>query len=143
MRTRTASRLVLGFAAAGLAASVYLTIAHYTSPRLLACGSSGLVNCERVTTSQQSTVLGIPVALLGCVFFATMLVLSLPAMWDRPRLRWVRLLGASAGMAFVLWLIYAEIVVIGAICLWCTFVHVCTFGIFVVVLFEGSRPPQP
>ena len=141
MRTRTASRLVLGFAAAGLAASVYLTIAHYTSPRLLACGSSGLVNCERVTTSRQSTALGIPVAVLGCVFFVTTLAISIPSLWDR--MRWVRLLVACVGMAFVVWLVYAEIVVIGSVCLWCTFVHLCTFGIFVVVLFEGSRPPQP
>jgi uncharacterized membrane protein len=141
MRTRTASLVVLGLAAAGLAASIYLTVAHYTSPRLLACGSSGLVNCERVTTSRQSTALGIPVAVLGSVFFATTLAISIPSLWDR--LRWVRLLVASVGMAFVVWLVYAEIAVIGAICLWCTFVHLCTFGIFVIVLFEASRPPQP
>ncbi|HTG47898.1 MAG TPA: vitamin K epoxide reductase family protein [Actinomycetota bacterium] len=143
MRGRTASIIVLAVSAAGLAVSIYLTIAHYTSPRLLACGENGVVNCEKVTTSQQATFVGVPVALLGIGFFAAMFVLSLPAIVDRPGMRAARLILACVGMAFVLWLIYAEIALIGAICLWCTFVHLCTFAIFVAVLVEASRPAVP
>ncbi len=52
-------------AIAGTAVATYLTIAHFTSPKVLACVSTGVVNCERVTTSAQSEVFGVPVALLG------------------------------------------------------------------------------
>jgi len=143
MSSRTASILVLVFAGVGLAVSIYLTIAHYTTPALLACGSNGVVNCERVTTSRQSSILGIPVALLGIVWFLAVLAISLPRVWNRPPFRTARLIVAVVGMAFVLWLIYAELVLIGAICLWCTVAHICAFAIFVVVLYEASRAPQP
>lgn len=143
MSSRVAAFWVMGLAAAGLAAAVYLAVAHYTSPTVLACGSSGIVNCEKVTTSQQSSFIGIPVAVLGVAWFAGMLVISLPRLWNRPALRWARLIGAAAGTAFVLWLIYAEIAVIGSICLWCTVVHACALGISFVIVFEASRAPQP
>ena len=45
---------------------------------------SGAINCEKVTTSPQSYVFGIPVAMLGLVFFVPMLVLCLPAAWRSP-----------------------------------------------------------
>lgn len=126
----------LALAIGGVAVSTYLTIAHYTSPKLLACSSSGTVNCERVTTSAQSTFLGIPVAVLGLVWFVGMTVLCLPAAWrsqDR-RIHLARLLGAIAGVGFALWLVYAELFIIGAICLWCTVAHVLAFALFVFAI---------
>jgi hypothetical protein len=52
-------------ALAGLGVSIYLTIAHFTEAPLAGCSESGLVNCTKVTTSPQSYVFGIPVAVLG------------------------------------------------------------------------------
>lgn len=140
MSSRTASRLVVVFAALGLATSAYLTIAHYTSPGVLACSASGLVNCEQVTTSRESSFLGIPVAVLGAVWFATILLMSTPRRWDVPGLYRARIVWAVVGVAFALWLVYAELVVIGAICLWCSVAHLCALGVFLVVLIEASRP---
>jgi uncharacterized membrane protein len=134
----TVSSLVL--ALAGLAVAGYLTIAHYTSSSILACSSSGLVNCELVTTSAQSRFLGIPVALLGLIWFVAMTALSLPAAWattDR-RVHQTRVLLAVLGIGFVLWLIYAELIIIGAICLWCTVVHVIAFGLFAISVWAYS-----
>ncbi len=42
-------------------------------------------------------------------------------------------------MAFVLWLVYAELFVIDAICLWCTVVHVVAFALFVIVVLVRVR----
>ena len=126
----------LAISLGGVGVSTYLTIAHYTTPKILACSSTGTVNCERVTTSAQSTFLGIPVALLGLVWFVTMTSLCLPAAW-RAEIRLVHLvrLGAAiAGVGFALWLVYAELFIIGAICLWCTVAHVLAFGLFVIAL---------
>ena len=48
----------------------------------LSCpAGGGAINCEKVTTSPQSIVFGIPVAVLGLVYFVAMLVLCLPAAW--------------------------------------------------------------
>ena len=133
---RWVAPVTTALALAGLAVSVYLTIAHYTDPELLVCADSGTVNCSAVTTSAQSTFLGIPVALLGLIWFIGMLALCLPVAWNASS-RYVhlaRFAGALGGIGFVLWLVYAELVIVGAICLWCTVAHVLAFGLFVVVV---------
>ena len=66
---------------AGLGASLYLTIAHYNAKVTLACPETGIVNCAKVTQSPQSTILGVPVALLGLLYFVAIAPLHLPAAW--------------------------------------------------------------
>jgi uncharacterized membrane protein len=112
-------------------------VAHYSSTTTLACPERGLVNCEKVTTSSYSVVFGVPVAVAGLAFFVVMTVLQLPALWARPEpaLRIGRVIVATGGMAFVLWLIYAELFRLDAICLWCTAVHVLVFAVFVTTVF--------
>jgi uncharacterized membrane protein len=54
----------------------------------------------------------------------------------------VRLVLAVAGVLFVLWLVFAELFVIRAICLWCSVMHVLTFALFVLIaLFGVGRAP--
>jgi uncharacterized membrane protein len=92
------------------------------------------VSCELVTTSSESVFLGIPVAVLGLAWFVGMSVLCLPASWrstDR-RVHLLRVVASLLAIAFVLWLIYAELVIIGAICLWCTAAHVLAFALFAI-----------
>jgi uncharacterized membrane protein len=131
--------VAFGLSLAGLAVSAYLTAAHYTSNAILACSSSGTVDCARVTTSAESSVLGVPVAVLGLAWFAAMTLLALPLAWrsGRPWVARTRMLLAIAGMAFVVWLVYAELFRIEAICLWCTVVHVIAFGLFVLIVTQA------
>ena len=140
--------VTLSLCLAGLGTSSYLTYVHYTEPTSLACPDTGIVNCTKVTTSAQSMVGPVPVAVLGIVFFAAMLVLCLPVMW-RMRNRWVeraRLGGVAAGMVMVLYLVGAELISIRAICAWCTVVHVLTFALFLACLAAtlslGEAPPD-
>jgi uncharacterized membrane protein len=124
----------------GLGVSIYLTIAHYDSGVSLVCSDRGLINCAQVTTSPQSIVFGIfPVAVLGLAFYAFMAVVNSPWAWQlrMPAVRWARLGSLIAGMGFVLYLIYAELIQIGAICLWCTSVHVTTFLLFSLIVFNA------
>jgi uncharacterized membrane protein len=37
------------------------------------------------------------------------------------------------GVLFVLWLVAAEILIIGHVCLWCTGVHVVTLALLIVL----------
>ena len=122
----------LGLAVVGLCVSVYLTIEHFTSSSTLACPDTGALNCLKVTTSEQSALVGIPVAVLGLVYFVAMLVASLPASWrsSLPWMRYGRLALAAVGVLFVFYLVFAELFTLDAICLWCTAVHVLAVGLF-------------
>jgi uncharacterized membrane protein len=124
-----------------LAVSIYLTITHYDSSVTLACSDKGVVNCAKVTTSTQSMVFGIfPVAVLGLGFYLFMAAINSPFGWrlDRREVKWLRLGSVIVGMGFVLYLIYAEVIQIGNICLWCTSVHVATFVIFALLVYEAT-----
>lgn len=130
-------------ALAGLGVSIYLSIEHASGSKSLACPDSGLFNCHLVTTSKYSVVAGIPVAYLGLAFFVGMTLLFSPPAWTaRPKLaRWVRLLAVTLGMGMVLYLVWAELYRIHAICLWCTTVHVVTLLLFAItVLAEAGGP---
>ena len=131
--------------AAGLAVATYLTYEHFTSSSTLACSDNGVVNCLKVTTSSYSSVAGVPVAVLGLVFFAVMLVLQLPVMWRRPEpaVRVTRLAWAVVGLCTVLYLLYAELFAIDAICLWCTAVHALALVVFGTTVYATATYPPP
>ncbi|HEX3840183.1 MAG TPA: vitamin K epoxide reductase family protein [Acidimicrobiales bacterium] len=121
----------------GLGVSIYLTITHFDTHITLSCpAGGGIVNCEKVTTSPQSYVFGIPVATLGLAYFLPMIVLSLPKAWrsaDR-RVHLARLALSIVGVGMIIYLVIAELFIIKNICLWCTSVHVLTFVLFVIIV---------
>jgi uncharacterized membrane protein len=126
---------------AGLAVSVYLTIAHYGSPELLVCAENSVVDCATVTSSEQSVLLGIPVAVLGAAFFAFLTMLCLPWAWrsTQPLVGWLRLGAVGVGVLFVVYLTAVEFLLIGKICLWCTVVHVITLALAGVLVSAALR----
>jgi uncharacterized membrane protein len=134
----------LPLALAGLALAGYLTVEHFTASTTLACPNTGVINCQKVTSSAQSTVAGIPVAVLGLVFFAVMMPACLGVAWraGHPTIRWGRALLALAGVGFVFYLVYAELFVLDAICLWCTAVHVITVVLFGAIAW-GTAMVEP
>jgi len=131
---RPTTALVLSLLGFGIA--LYLTIEHYTGNTTISCPVNSTFNCHEVTTSPQSMLFGVPVALLGLVFFAAMVVIDLPVLWRTSLqwLAWLRLAMVVGGMGFVIYLLYAELFTIRAICLWCTGVHIVTFLLFVLVV---------
>jgi uncharacterized membrane protein len=124
----------------GLAISAYLTIVHYSSSVTLACTSNGTINCEKVTSSPQSELLGVPVALWGSVYFVVLIAACLPWAWTSraPAIRIARMVLVVAGVGMVLRLIYAELFEIDAICLWCTAVHVVMVALFGAVVIATA-----
>ena len=136
-------------ALAGLGVSTYLTIAHFTESTLAGCSESGLINCTKVTTSPQSYVFGIPVAVLGLAFYLFAVAIMSPWVWQTTRreIHLLRIASMVASMVFVLYLIYAELFIIGSICLYCTSVHAITFALFVLTAIAaaawGVKPGAP
>jgi uncharacterized membrane protein len=135
-----AAPVCLLLTAVGIGLATYLTIAHYDSHVQLVCSSKGAINCEAVTTSAQSKLFGLPVAVLGLAYFVAMVPWHLPAAWRSgdPRIKIGRLLYCGSGIAFVCYLVYAEAVIIKKICLWCTGVHITTLLLFMVVVFATA-----
>jgi uncharacterized membrane protein len=127
-------------ALAGLGVSIYLTIAHFTESALAGCSESGAVNCTKVTTSPQSYVFGIPVAVLGLAFYVFAVAIMSPWAWRAARreIHLLRIASLVVGIGFVLYLIYAELFIIGAICLYCTSVHAITFVLFVLTMIAAA-----
>jgi uncharacterized membrane protein len=134
----------LTLAVLGLGASIYLTYEHFTQNASLACAANSVINCAAVTTSAQSKVFGIPVAVLGLAFFVAIIPMCLPAVWriNTRAVRWARIGAVTVGIGFVFYLIYAELFDIGKICEWCTGVHILTVALFGVVLF-GTASLDP
>jgi uncharacterized membrane protein len=122
----------------GLGISIYLTIEHVTGSVPI-CTAKGIVNCATVTTSAESKVFGIfPVSELGLAFYVFMVAVNSPWGWrmKHPAVRWLRLASVIVGIGFVLYLVYAELIEIGNICLWCTGVHIITFFLFALIVFD-------
>ncbi|MFI5730902.1 vitamin K epoxide reductase family protein [Kribbella sp. NPDC051587] len=135
--------LTLAVSVVGVLVSAYLTYEHFTAGTTLACPETGVVNCFKVTSSQYSKLFGVPVALLGLLFFLGMLALSLPPLW-RTASPWpgrLRLAGVVVGVVMVCYLIWAELFRINAICLWCTVVHALTLILFALIVIRVALPP--
>jgi uncharacterized membrane protein len=125
---------------AGLGISVYLTITHYDEGALV-CSATSTIDCHAVTTSDYSTLLGIPMPLLGLAFFvgfgALLTPWALRSAW--PPVRWGRVAGVSVGVLMVVYLVTVELAILHKICLWCTGVHAVTVVLFLLVLIDEFR----
>jgi uncharacterized membrane protein len=130
----------------GLGLSIYLTYTHYTDSAPVGCPANSTFNCVKVTTSPESIIFGIfPVAVLGLAFYVFMVAINSPWAWrmDLDIIRWARLAGAITGIAFVLYLVYVELLKVDAICEYCTGVHIVTFLLFGLIMFSTATRSAP
>jgi uncharacterized membrane protein len=97
----------------GLGIASYLTYVHYEGIHPV-CGLGG--NCEKVQTSEWSKLAGIPVAVLGLIGYAVILV-SLFIPGEEALIAGA--LTALVGFGFSAYLTYRELFTIDAICPWC------------------------
>ncbi len=130
--------LCLAIIAAGIGVTTYLTVAHYSTSVTLSCPNTGVINCAKVTSSVYSSIGGVPLAVLGIIFFLGMLPFYLSPLWHsaQPLIKGVRLFGVSAGVLGALGLVFIELFKLDAICLYCTAVHVLIFLLFSATIFH-------
>jgi len=91
---------------------------HFATSKTEYCDIGETFNCDIVNRSQYSSILGIPVALIGMAGYAALAGLATVyrARRDTPAL----LLGGSlAGLAFALYLTYIEARVLAVWCILC------------------------
>jgi uncharacterized membrane protein len=107
-------------AVAGMGVAAYLTYTHWAD-EAVACGSLG--RCETVQQSEYSTIVGVPVALLGGLAAAALLAIVLSRLGGLPlAVEWASLATlalTTASVAFAAYLTYVELFVLDAICVYC------------------------
>ena len=125
------TKAIAALAVIGLAISAYLTWVHYAGIEPVC---SGISDCERVQSSDYAELLGVPVALIGVVGYATILA-SL-----RARVEMTALLSYLA-VAFSGYLTWAEVFKIDAICQWCVGSAIITLVIAVLATVRALGAP--
>ena len=125
--------VVLALSVAGVGISVYLTLLHYAGVTP-ACPATGAINCEAVLSSCYAVLFGskIPTSVAGIAWFA---LCALIAGW---RVGVVHLVWAAIGLATMLYLVFVELILVRAICLWCTAAHALVVLIALIWVYAWS-----
>ncbi len=111
--------LILFLSFLGFLDAVYLTILHYKSAFPPCTITSG---CETVLTSKYATIYGIPISLLGSVFYVLLIGLSILALTDFKKIFAKALfLVALSGVLVSGGLIYIQFFILKSTCQYCLF----------------------
>ena len=147
--------LVITAALAGLGICLYLYSFHIALlmgeiKNGLLCGTESGLGCNSVSASPYSSLLGVPLASWGAIFFCILAILGVGSVIFRRDcgpafLRWAFFL-AALGLAFDLYLAYAMIFIIRAVCWLCITTYAINFAVLILLIKQvwgapGSRVP--
>jgi len=138
---RRAPWLLAGAAYAGFVISLYLTFVHYrgyVSPCYVVHG------CEEVQTSKYSVILGVPLALVGAIFFGLMFYLGI-GLLTSSRLRVVQIykVVAFAGALAIIPLFLLQAIVLKAFCTYCVATEALMLVLWVASFWLAAAAPRP
>lgn len=132
-RFRLFGAALLVFALIGFIDAAFLTIKHYSGGPIPCALTTG---CELVTTSSYAVVVGIPVALLGALYYLAMIIGG-AVIVETGSLVWAKrvalfsLLGLGASVYFVT----LQAAVLRAYCLYCLGSAATSTALFLVSLW--------
>ena len=114
-------RLMVAVAFVSLAGVMVSSVSlyhHFSKSKTSFCDINESFNCDLVNRSPYSTVLGVPVALIGILGY--LLILGLATVYrEKAETPAMLLIVSAAGLAFALYLTYIEAHVLGAWCILC------------------------
>lgn len=110
--------LVAILAVCGVVVSSMSLQHHYASSKTPYCDIGEMFNCDIVNRSAYSSILGIPVALVGMLGYGALAGLA-TVYRERSETAMLLFGGAIAGLAFALYLTYIEARVLGIYCILC------------------------
>ena len=110
--------LVAILAVCGVVVSSVSLQHHYATSKTAYCDIGEAFNCDIVNRSEYSTILGIPVALIGMLGYGGLAGLA-TVYRDRSGTPALLFGGAAAGLAFALYLTYVEGRILGVWCILC------------------------
>jgi uncharacterized membrane protein len=132
--------VLLVVALLGFVDATYLTIEHYSGV-IPPC--SVVEGCEQVLTSEYATILGVPVALGGSIFYLSILI-GLCAYLESRNEKFLRitLLLTAIGFLSSSYFLYIQAFVLGAFCLYClgsATTSTILFGLAIYVFSKYSK----
>lgn len=109
--------VMLAASVIGFADASYLTAKHYLG---IPITCSLIAGCEKVTSSQYATIGPVPLALLGALYYLVVFI-GLVAYLDTKKRIWLEIVARFTVVGFLasLALVYLQLFVIRAICLYC------------------------
>jgi len=146
--TKSIRLLLALLALAGLASALSSMYVHHqmlTQPGYASfCDVSTTVSCTQVYQSRYAYLAGVPVALLGALWYIAVLLVLAGAQWGWPSLRenspgYVFLL-STAGLGFVIYMAYASLALLKIVCLVCVVTYVAVAALFII---SGTRTSYP
>lgn len=133
-------RLLLAFAAVGLAAASASSVVHYrllTDPGYTSfCDVNATVSCTQAYLSPYGSFFGVPVAITGLFFFLLILLLVAFGGGEKSPVResvpaYVFAL-STIGLAFALYLAWASYVQLKTFCVLCAATYVAVIALFII-----------
>jgi vitamin-K-epoxide reductase (warfarin-sensitive) len=116
--TQRLMSLVAILAVCGIVVSSTSLQHHYATSKTQYCDIGETFNCDIVNRSEYSSILGIPVALVGMIGYAALAGLG-TVYRERRETPAMLFGGAAAGLTFALYLTYIEGRVLGVWCILC------------------------
>jgi vitamin-K-epoxide reductase (warfarin-sensitive) len=110
--------VVAFLAICGIAVSSLSLQHHYATSKTAYCEIGETFNCDIVNRSEYSSILGIPVALIGMLGYAAIVGMA-TVYRERRETPTILFAAATAGLAFALYLTYVEARVLGVWCILC------------------------
>lgn len=120
MKRETLIYSIASLAVLGLIDSLYLASHAITDTSLFCDIGAGLDGCNQVAQSPYSRPFGVPLAYLGVLFYALLLLASYFAFWKHHRYLHKALLAiAFVGAVFSIVFLYIQFALIKALCIYC------------------------
>src|SRR5262245_45019247 len=146
--SKSRARFALACALVGLAASSAAAYVHYHllfDPHYVSfCDVNGTFNCSQVYMSRYGTAFGLPVALLGAIWFGLATIVALAGLAGPESVResvpgYLFVLSTLA-LAVVLYLAYASFAILKTYCPLCLITYAAVVGLFLVSGAATSVP---
>lgn len=128
--------------ALGFLDATFLAVKFYTGGPI-PCSITG--GCERVTTSAYAAISGIPVALLGAIYYLALFLAGVHFISKAHRRLFFFLTRATAvGFIASIWFVYVQVFILQSLCLYCLFSAGSSTILFLLAVFMigYSRPDQ-
>lgn len=130
--------LILTFV--GFVVASYLSIEHFLN-KIPPCSLTE--GCETVLTSSYATVFGVPEAVWGALFYFGLFIAIL--YYQKRGNRRMGLLLTEiigGGLAWSLYLLYVQVYIIKALCLYCLISDTVMLLLFITAIFIWRKTPQ-
>lgn len=127
------------FSLVGFLDATYLTLVHYNRGSLSCYIFKG---CDKVTTGPHAVILGVPVSLLGALYYFSVFIAAI-FYFDTKNKIFLRILSIFplAGFLASLWFLYLQLFIIKALCFYCVISAITSTLLFVlgILVFRNFK----